>query len=742
MISNTPNPDDSASDASAHEDASSGITRFRRGITERTHKLAWDAATLRSGNFIEEARLHDEYTPPEGLSPALQSAHRFSTLYPRLTPLIYDGELIVGAKVQSDEEPDWGWSPQGTEDYVGSLAALAPTDRPDIQAMAQRGLISPAGTFNHKVVDFKGFIRTGSAAIAKQAREIARTKEGAQRDFANAIAIGHETMIEHAATYVTACEELAKAASPERAQELLEIARICSKVPASPAETLHEAIQSLWFAYMIAGDGVGRPDVYLNDFYQADLAAGRITPERAQELIENFLCKLHGDYISSLFNVSSVQTMTLAGQHADGSDATNDLTRLFLQAMRNVRLMRPTTYIRCHENTPEDVLTLAATMLGEGLAEPSFYGDKPIIEGLVRNGIPLEVARDYALSGCTEVISPGRGNWGAVNGWVNIAMLADDSIRECAVHDNPTPELLWEILEQRADDLAQMCRDTQEWRDNKDTSINYSASMLMPCCLERCADPQHGGAESALGQWEAMGLPNAADMLYAAEQAMKNGEDLGGLLKRVDEEDSETMTRLRALPKFGNDCEDLDELGARLIRVMSDSLEKRSTPLRSSLVLGHLAGGENMHIPYGRAMGPTLDGRTKGQTLADSLAGSHGCTTSGPTALIRSLCRIDHSRIIAGNVSTLRLSPAEFATPEAISKVVALIQTFVAMGGSQLQINVTDAATLRLAQEHPEEHRGLLVRVAGYSADFSALGTVLQDEIIARTEGLANPAVN
>ena len=143
-----------------------------------------------------------------------------------------------------------------------------------------------------------------------------------------------------------------------------------------------------------------------------------------------------------------------------------------------------------------------------------------------------------------------------------------------------------------------------------------------------------------------------------------------------------------------------------------------------------------MHIAYGLRMGATLDGRSAGQTLADSLTGSQGTSTSGPTAQIRSTCKLDHSLLVGGNVSTLQLSPAEFATPDARAKVVALIRAFLAMGGSQLQFNVSDASTLREAQKDPEAYRGLFIRVAGYSADFTGIGKTLQDEIIARTEGV------
>ena len=712
--------------------------RSPRGSTPRTHALAWDA-TRRSGKFVEEARLNEAYAPPDTeMSPILAAAHRFESVYPFLTPVVREGERIVGAKIQSDEEPDWGWVPDGSEHYVDRFAENAPPDRPDIRDMAARGLLSPASSFNHKVVDYAGFIRTGSSAIARRARETAQDKTGNERDVAVAIAMGHEAIMAHAATYAAACRELALSAEPGEAAELAEIARICERVPAHPATTFREAIQSFWFAYMVAGDGVGRPDVFLNEFYEADLAAGNVTPAEALELIECLLIKLHGDYASSKFNVSSIHTMTLGGQLPDGSDATNDLTRLFLQAMRNVRLLRPTVYVRCHDRTPEDVLALAVAMLGEGLAQPSFYGDEPIIEGLVRNGISREVARDYALSGCTEVVSPGLGNWGSPSGWVNLAAVTDEALRECASQENLTAEVMWQTIGRHIDDLAEACRVAQCWIDERDGDTRYNATLFMPVCLDNCQDAVHGGAASYLAQWDGMGLPNAADMVNAAVRlALELNESLSELFARIDAEDPALRARLRSLPAFGNDCDEVDDHGARLIALMADALERRATPLRTSLTLGHLAGGENMHIAYGFRMGATLDGRAAGQTLADSLTGSQGTARSGPTAQIWSTCKLDHSRLVGGNVSTLQLSPAEFATPEAQARVVALIRAFVAMGGSQLQFNVSDAQTLREAQKAPEEYRGLFIRVAGYSADFTGIGRTLQDEIIARTEGVA-----
>jgi len=709
-----------------------------RGLTPRTHGLATDAATREYTRFVEQAELHARYTPPDGLSPILRAAHQFAHVLPRLTPVIRDDELIVGARLRGPTGAEGRhWFPDGLPDYIDRFAQNAPSDRPDIQAMASRGLISPQGSLNHKVVDYANFIRVGSAALARRARALAESKQGEERDFAIAFAMGHETIIEHAQTYAAACRRLIPDAEPARARELEEIAGICDKVPAGPAETFHEALQSLWFAYLVAGDATGRIDVYLNDFYTADLAARRITPERAQELIECLLVKLHGDTMEGFINVSSVQTLTLGGVLPDGSDATNDLTRLFLRAIHNVRMLRPTVYVRCHKGTPEDVLEQAITMLGDGLAEPNFYGDRPIIEGLTRVGIPLEVARDYALSGCTEVVSPGRGNWGAPNGWINLALLVDEALRQYAREGGDSYDGLWQAISTHVEEVAEACRVSTMWVDKvrQENDTGYHSTLLMPVCLERCRDIIHGGAETHLGHWEGMGLPNAANMILAAKElAFEGCESLPVLYQRLNAGDPELSGRLKSLPKFGNDHAEVDAIGARVIDLMADALERRSTSFRTALVLGHLAGGENMHISYGLRMGPTLDGRAAGQTLSDSLAGSQGETTAGPTAVIHSLCRLDHSLLIAGNVSTLRLNPADFATPEARRNVIGLVRAFVAGGGSQLQINCVDAEALRKAQARPEEHRGLLVRVAGYSADFTQVGRRLQDEIISRTE--------
>ena len=711
-----------------------------RGSTPRSQRLCEEVATRYFGPFAEMHAAGATFVASESASPWQRACERFVHIRDRLTPYIRPDDLLAGAFIRGDGPTGSGWHPAGDDSYIKHFANVSPKQPEWVHDMAVRGLISPQGAFNHKVVDYAGFLRIGSLGIIERAEALLPERTGIEREITEGFIAGHRCMIRTAERYADEYVALAKAATTQQEKdEHLEMARICRKVPAYPADTFHEALQMTWFAYMVSSDGTGRPDQYLYDYYQADITAGRIDDARTQELIEAFMIKLHGEFFEGVFNVSSVQTMTLGGCDAAGNDACNDLTRLFLQAIRSVRLLRPTVYIRCTEQTPQDILELAAAMLGEGLGEPNFFGDKPVIEGLTRVGVPIEDARDYALSGCAEIVSPGKGNWGAPNGWINIAQLTLEALRQAA--DTQTQvaniEQFWAVYKNMCERVAEACTIANLHTDNVCADFRYESTIMFPCCLERGLDVMRGGLDTYYAHWEAIGLPNAADMVYSANKlAWESKTALSDLMYRLEvEQDEDLIQNLRKFPKFGSDNENVDDIAAKLVEILSHALESCSSGRRRALMLGHLAGGENMHIAYGKHMPATLDGRRAGQPLADSMAASQG-RASSPTAVIQSLCRLDHSRLQAGNVSTLCMTPADFSTERDRRNIVALIRTFIAMGGSQLQINVLDTAILRKAQQDPEQYAGIIVRVAGYSSAFDGLGKVVQDEIIARYEAL------
>ncbi|MCL2665802.1 MAG: hypothetical protein FWE82_09320 [Defluviitaleaceae bacterium] len=710
-----------------------------RGTTPRTQRLCEEVATRYSGPFTEIKDAWGKFKPSDGASHWTEAAERFVFIRDRLSAYIRQDDLIAGALVRGDGPVSTGWKPAGEDFYINHFAQTGPKEPQWVYDMASRGLISPQGPFNHKVVDYEGFLRTGSLNVIKRAEELLASREGLAREITEGFIEGHKCMIRTAERYAAAYEALADNTKNEQDKcEFIEMARICKKVPAHPAGTFYEAIQMLWFAYMVAGDGTGRPDQYLYDYYRADTDAGNISEERVLELIEAFMIKLHSEYLEGIYNVSSVQTLTLGGCDSNGKDACNELTRLFLRAIRSVRLLRPTVYVRCTDETPQDILDLSIAMLGEGLGEPNFFGDKPVVEGLTRLGVPAADARDYALSGCAEIVSPAKGNWGAPNGWINMAQLTLEALHETAEdRENISIENFWTVYSAACKKVAEACAIANKYVDDICINYRYESTIMYPCCLERGLDSMRGGMDTYFGHWEGVGLPNSADMVYAAFYLLdKNGDTLNDLLQKTESGDDEFfLASLRKLPKFGNDIDDVDLIAAKLVRILSESLEAQNPGLRSALMLGHLAGGENMHIAYGKHMPATLDGRRAGQPLADSMAACHGYSAV-PTAMIKSLCKLDHSRLQAGNVSTMRLTPADFATAEGRGNVSALIRTFVASGGSQLQFNVLDADLLREAQKNPEQHAGIIVRVAGYSSVFDGLGKIVQDEIIARYESL------
>ena len=711
-----------------------------RGSTARSRRLCEEVATRYFGPFTEIHAANESFSPSAGASPWRQACERFVYIRDRLTPYIRPDDLLAGAFIRGDGPAGPGWRPAGDDWYIEYFANVSPKQPEWVYEMAKRGLISPQGPFNHKVVDYAGFLRMGSLAVIRRAEALLPDRGGLEREITEGFAEGHRCMIRTAERYAAAYEALEKAAGDRQEKdEFREMARICRKVPAYPADTFHEALQMLWFAYMVSGDGTGRPDQYLYDYYRADRLAGRIDDARTQELIEAFMIKLHGEFHEGVVNVSSVQTMTLGGCDASGNDACNPLTRLFLQAIRSVRLLRPTVYIRCTEQTPQYILELAVAMLGEGLGEPNFFCDRPVIRGLTRVGVPIEDARDYALSGCAEVVSPGKGNWGAPNGWINIAQLTLEALRQTADTQANVDNIdgFWAVYKSMCSRVAKACSIANQHVDDICADFRYESTIMFPVCLEKGRDVMRGGLDTYYGHWEGIGLPNAADMAYSALKMAWEGETaLSELLYRVETEQDEGLIKtLRKLPKFGGNHTDVDDIAAKLVSILSEALESRSSGRRRALLLGHLAGGENMHIAYGKHMPATLDGRRAGQPLADSMAASQGLASS-PTAVLLSLCRLDHSRLQAGNVSTLRMTPADFATENDRRKVAALVRSFIGLGGSQLQINVLDTAILRKAQQNPEEYPGIIVRVAGYSSAFNGLGKAVQDEIIARYEAL------
>ena len=389
-------------------------------------------------------------------------------------------------------------------------------------------------------------------------------------------------------------------------------------------------------------------------------------------------------------------------------------------------------------------------MLRSGSGNPDFCNDEQIVPALVKVGVKPEDARDFSLSGCHEVIVTGRAQMGSVEGFINLPKMLRLTLGletplgngvDLAAIDGY--EGLWDALEATMERVADGAHRAAVERDRQAAEApggNLAASLVVNDCIEQACGYTQGGARYNHCNWDVIGIANLADSLAAirklvfeaaavtlpafVEALRTNWADQEGLRQRV----------LNTCSHFGNDRDDVDEIAVRIIDVFSATMKKR-TPFRGGeYVLGTTAGGENMHIEFGRVTGATPDGRADGETMADSLGAAQGRDREGVTALLNSVAKLPHELLPTATTLNVKLDPRLLDGEGGVEKVAALIQGHFLAGGQQCQFNLVNREMLLEAKRCPEQHGDLMVRVAGYSAPFTALWEDLQDEIIARTE--------
>ena len=532
-------------------------------------------------------------------------------------------------------------------------------------------------------------------------------------------------------------------------QELAAIASHCRRVVAEPPRTFWEACQALWFAFLFSPDAPGRVDLYLAPLYERDIAAGALTREVAKELLACLWLKIF-EFMGAEAAVAAHQHLTLGGVRPDGSDASSDMTWLCLEVTEELAIQRPQVGFRWHHGTPPALLRRAVRTLRSQSGSPDFCNDEQIVPALVRTGIAVEDACDFSLSGCHEVIITGKAQMGAVEGFINLPKLLRRVLgleptlsgsADLALLD--TFEKLWAAVEDAMEFAVAGAHEFSLDRDRREAGIPggiLTASLVTNDCIERCRGYTQGGARYNHCNWDAIGIVNLADSLAAIrllvyEEGALTLAELADVL-RANWEGHEPLRRrvLNRLPHFGNDDAEADALAARIIESLAAILCRR-TPFRGGqYTLGTLAGGENMHIEFGRLTGATPDGRRAGEPLADSLAAAQGRDRRGLTAMLNSVSKLPHHLLPTSTTVNVKLDPKLLESEAGIEKVAALIEAHFRSGGQQLQFNFYNREMLLEAKRCPEKHAGLMVRVAGYSAPFVSLWDDLQDEIIARTE--------
>jgi pyruvate formate-lyase/glycerol dehydratase family glycyl radical enzyme len=625
----------------------------------------------------------------------------------------------------------------------------------------------------HLIPNYPKVLRLGFSGIVAELEErLGVTRDRGHRDFLRALIVACQATRAFAERYAAEAARLAAAERDEgRRDELLEIARICRKVPWQPPQTFAEALQALWFTHMLVmaaesypGPGLspGRIDQYLYPYYRCDLDEGRLTRDQARELLQCYWIKHNYAYdyqgrvgTNQGINSSFGQLITLGGIGPDGQDASNDLTRLMLDVIGEMNLLEPKPNVRLHRNTPDDLLQRVAELIAQAQGSPFLLNfDEAAMRGLEWQGLPKEQLWDYAPVGCLENTLQGCDRSGTVDVNLNIAKAV-----ELALNDGkdmgtgaqvgprtgdprtfPEFDAFFVAFKAQLKAILRHLIDAASEADAIRAAFEPTPylSALVDGCAESGRDVTQGGARHNYITVEGIALATAADSLAAVkklvfEERRVSVEELLGALRSNFEGYEELRQTLRnKAPKFGNDDAYADDLAREVSRFWTEEAFRHTSPATGRRYRGGYLSW-NYWVAYAPSTAATPDGRRRGTFLSNGVCPVDGVDREGPTAVVKSVGHLGLETAPNGASHTVSLSPSLVGDDEHREKLAALLRTYGLVGGTALQLNVLDAATLRTAQADPDAYRNLLVRVTGYNAYFVMLGKEIQDEIIARS---------
>lgn len=623
----------------------------------------------------------------------------------------------------------------------------------------------------HLVPDYPRALHLGWSGIQAEAEAIAADPSASRerQDLARAVSICADAVRILGERYAVEAERLAAKEQGPRADELREVARICRKVPWQPAETFPEALQALWMTHMLLmaaesypGPGVspGRVDQYLYPYYKADLEQGRLTRDQAKEWLDCLWIKHNYVYdyqgwvgTNQGINASFGQLITLGGINERGEDASNELTYLMLDVIEEMNLLEPKPNVRIHAKSSDRLLERLVEMLGRAQGSPFLINfDENSMAGLRWQGLPEERLWDYAPVGCLENTLAGDDRSGTVDVNLNIAKaveLALNDGRDMATGKQFGPrtgdpatftsfEAAFEAFKTQLGHLLLRLIEVNNLADQgraRWEPVPYMSGVIGGC-LESGKDSAAGGARHNYLTVEGIALATAADSLAAIEKLVfeqklvSMAELRQALLANYEGYENLRQTLLNKAPKYGNDDDRADRIAREVSRFWTEEAARHTAPTGKRYRGGYLSW--NYWIAYAPTTAATPDGRKKGQFLSNAVCPVNGADRLGPTAVIKSVGKLGLESAPNGASHTMSFSPSLLREAEHRAKLMALLRAYGKVGGTCLQVNVIDAATLREAQKHPDEYRNLLVRVTGYNAYFVGLGKEIQDEIIAR----------
>ena len=584
-----------------------------------------------------------------------------------------------------------------------------------------------------------------------------------------AMQITTEAIVQYAERHAEKAKELASSEkNPNRREELEKIASVCMHVPAHEPRDMWEALQYYWFVHL----GVitelnpwdafnpGRLDQHLYPFYQRNLQEGTLNREKARELLQLFWIKFNNQPAPPKVGVTAEESNTYndftlintGGLTPEGSDGVNELSYLILDVVEEMRIPQPGSMVQISKKTPDEFLKRALRIIKTGFGQPSVFNTDVIIQELLRQGKTIEDARSGGASGCVETGAFGKECY-VLTGYLNLPKILEvtlnngfDPVRGLKIGPSTGDPASFEAFE----DLFEAFKKQLEYFINVKISGNniiesmYAEqlpapflSLLIDDCIANGMDYNEGGAKYNTTYIQGVGLGTITDSLAAIQHSVFNEKqttmkELLSALKTNFEGNEKLRQRLlNKTPKYGNDDERADQTMRKVFEAYYRAVDGRPNTKGGAYRINLLP--TTVHVYFGRVTGATADGRKKGEPLSEGVSPVQGADRKGPTAVIKSVSKIDHVKT-GGTLLNQKFSPELLATEEGLEKLSALIRTYFNLDGHHIQFNVINGATLREAQKNPEKYRDLLVRVAGYSDYFVNLSTELQNEIIKRTE--------
>jgi len=635
---------------------------------------------------------------------------------------------------------------------------------------AQSGLGLGPGFFL-MAVDFSRVLNEGlNSLVAEAERELRELRHFgddslARTRYLQSVILTHKAAVGFAGRFADLATRMAEEERrPVRRRELEGIAEACRWVPGNPARTFREALQAFWFLFLMVNPSptaaAGRFDQYMYPFYRADRAAGRITDGEVLELLECLRIKdMQLNRVSGERNreknagLAKWHNWTIGGVTSDGRDATNELTYLLLEAARETGLPHHTLTLRVHADTPEPLMVEALRVVKTGIGMPAFVGDKSYTTYFTRYGVALEEAREYVLTGCLDANLPAKSRTTAIGMFV-VPLVFDiflhngtdpttgiqvgietgdlDSLGDYEEFAAAFKRQLRYFMELAAEkDNLELLVERELFPDPFRSSLMSDGIAVGRDILNRTMPFENGAVLNPVG------MVNVADSMAAVKRLVYEDRRITlGELKRALEENWQGHEDVRSMclaaPKYGNGDGYVDSIAADLYEFWATTANELPTVFGSTHK--STAISVTAHQPGGALTGATPDGRYAGEICADgTVSPMQGRDTHGPTAVMRSALQIDQDPYQA-TLMNMKFHPSALESDEDLRKLAAMIRTYFNHGGKHVQFNVVSRETLLQAQKNPSLYRGLVVRVAGYSAYFVQLNRAVQDEVIARTE--------